>query len=141
MSDDKCTGISAVHWLFGSSMVGLCVVFLVLLFLTCLAMPGLSHFLCVLLLSPCNTCTVSTYERSYKTVCTGSLQPCLHTYHTFVSLTTSSLHVLTCSGMKKLNIEPSLWQLNLIAGRLIRGRLTPCHATAGAFKSVVSVHL
>ena len=45
VSDDRCTGYSAVRWLFGSSMVGLFVALFVPLFLSFLAMPGLCCFL------------------------------------------------------------------------------------------------
>ena len=45
LSDDRCTGFSAVRWLFGSSMIGLLVVLFVPLFLSLLAMPGLCCFL------------------------------------------------------------------------------------------------
>ena len=47
VSDDRCVGFSVVIWLFGGSMVGLLVVLLVLLLLSCLAMPGLHGFLSV----------------------------------------------------------------------------------------------
>ena len=45
VSDDRCTGFSAVRGLFGSSMVDLLVVLFVPLFLSFLAMPDLCCFL------------------------------------------------------------------------------------------------
>ena len=45
VSDDRCTGFYFVCWLFGSSMFGLLVLLIVLLFLSFMAMQGLCCFL------------------------------------------------------------------------------------------------
>ena len=45
--DDRCTGFSAVHWLFGSGMVGLLLLLFVPMLYLFLAMLGLCCLLCM----------------------------------------------------------------------------------------------